>query len=151
MRRVASLLLGVCLVLTACGRDPGDPDGDHEEGSPVGHWTLDREALLEALRKRHGKEGGEELRREEAQARLLELDAELRADGRYGMRTRSLDAQAETCVGLWKLEGRVLTFRPKIIDGKDVTTDKVERARFEEDRILLPFEAVGLTFPLKRK
>jgi hypothetical protein len=144
------------LALLSCGREQPGGAGAGEGGGPVGVWTLDRDALLDAVRKRHGKEGGEERAREEAQARLLELDAELRADGRYGMRTRSLDGLAETCVGLWSLEGRVLTFRRKIIDGKDVTTvegakERVEQARFEDDRILLPFDAVGLVVPLKRK
>jgi hypothetical protein len=145
---LAALLM--LLALTACGRSQPD-DGASEGGGPVGVWTLDREALLEAVRRRHGKEGGEELAREVAQASLLEVDAELRADGRYGLRTRAFDGPAEACAGRWSLEGHVLTFRPQIIDGKDVTADTVERARFEDDRILLPFDAVGLTFPLKRK
>jgi hypothetical protein len=156
VRPALVLVLLASLPLVACGRaEPGEAGGA-PGGGPVGVWTLDRDALLDAVRRRHGKEGGEERAREEAQARLLELDAELRADGRYGMRTRSLDGLAESCVGLWSIEGRVLTFRPKIIDGKDVTAaegaaEKVEQARFEDDRILLPFDAVGLVFPLKRK
>jgi hypothetical protein len=146
-------LLAVVLALAAggCGATASGTEGRAGDGdSPAGLWTLDREALLAAVRRRHGGEGGDDLAREEAQAQRLEVDLEIRRDGRYGMRTRALDVE-QRCVGAWTLERGTLRFRRQIVDGKPVTTKDVEEARFSDDRITLPFDAVGLSFALVRR
>jgi hypothetical protein len=139
------------LALAGCGegqavQGPGAAGGS----SPVGLWTLDAERLLESVRKRYAPEGPEAVAREEAQARLVSLDLQVRDDGMFGLKSSALGL-AQHIVGTWRAEGAQLFFAHKTVDGKPVTTTREEQATLEDGRILLPFEATGLDFELVRR
>ena len=148
--RVA-VCLGAWLALAACGpQAPPPPSGQGEAHAATGLWTLDREALLESVRKRFAAEGRETVAREEAQAQRVALELELRGDGAFGLLVTALGTR-QHIVGRWHAEGRTLRFFRQTVDGKPVDKETVEEATFESDRIRLPFDESGLSFTLMRR
>jgi len=148
--RVA-LGLSALLALVACGREaPPAPPGQGEAHAATGRWTLDREALLESVRRRFTPEGRETVAREEAQAERVALELELRGDGAFGLLVTALGTQ-QHIVGRWRAEGRTLRFFRHTVDGKPVDTETVEEATFDAERISLPFKESGLSFTLMRR
>ncbi|MFM8980633.1 MAG: hypothetical protein ACKOSS_09265 [Planctomycetia bacterium] len=147
----ALLLLLAWLCVPACGagepaRGPGAAAGD----SPVGLWALDAARLLESVRRRYAPEGSDVVAREEAQARLVSLDLQVREDGMFGLKSSALGL-TQHIVGTWRAEGALLFFTHKTVDGKPVTAPREEQASLEDGRIVLPFEATGLDFELVRR
>jgi|GEM_PF-6050114 len=148
--------LFVALSLSACGSP--DPVPGAEQGgahAAIGRWTLDRERLVESVRKRFGPEGPDSVAHEEAQAGRVALELELRGDGVFGLRSTALDVQ-QHIVGRWSAEGRTLRFYRQTLDGKPVDRaqgekEHIEEATYEADRIHLPFEETGLSFTLVRR
>ncbi len=153
-----SLAVGVlaALSLVACGGT--EPAPTAEQGgahAATGLWTLDREGLLESVRKRFAPEGPDTVAREEAQAARVGLELELRGDGVFGLRSTSLGLRQDI-VGRWSAEGRTLRFFHQTVDGKPVEKrpgeqDKPEEATYDADRIRLPFDETGLSFTLVRR
>lgn len=149
----AGLLLALLAVLAVAGCGEGTPatgPGAVASGSPVGLWALDGPRLLESVRRRYAAEGPDVVAREEAQARLVSLDLQLREDGMFGLKSSALGL-TQHIVGTWRAEGALLFFTHKTVDGKPVTAPREEQATLEEGRILLPFEATGLDFELVRR
>jgi hypothetical protein len=144
------------LSLAACGGEATAPAvGQGGAHAAAGLWTLDREGLLESVRKRFAPEGPDTVAREEAQAGRLGLELELRGDGAYGLLSTSLGVK-QHIVGRWVAEGRTLRFFRQTVDGKPVEqaqgrAEKPEEATYDADRILLPFEETGLRFALVRR
>jgi hypothetical protein len=153
--RATSRLLLALLLLSVpggCGgRDSGGAGASAATaGSPVGLWTLDRERLLASVDKRFASEGRDVVEHERAQARLVALELLIRGDGKFGLRSTSLGL-GQHIVGVWRSEGPVLRFFWQTVDGKPVTKEVQEEATFEDGRIRLPFEELGLDFELVRK
>lgn len=145
------LLLLALLGLCACGdgelvRGPGGAGAD----SPVGLWSLDAPRLLESVRRRYASEGPDVVAREEAQAKLVSLDLQVREDGMFGLKSSALGL-TQHIVGTWRAEGPLLFFTHKTVDGKPVTAPREEQATLEDGRLVLPFEATGLDFELVRR
>jgi hypothetical protein len=114
----------------------------------VGHWKLDREALLAALAKAHAEAGPDVVAREQDNARQTNIEMELAANGLYRMATLSLGFE-ERRAGTWKQEGTRLLFTALKVDGKAVDDAEVEEARFQDGRIEIDFDRK--VFPLARQ
>lgn len=150
-RLAVAWLVTAALALAACGASqPAAGPGRTGEESPVGLWTLDGERLLESVRRRYGPEGDEVVAREEAQARLVSLDLQVREDGMFGLKSSALGL-TQHIVGTWRAEGPLVFFTHKTVDGKPVTAPREEQATLEDGRLVLPFEATGLDFELVRR
>lgn len=149
MRVGAALLAILALGWAACGRaGSGTPEEDLAAQSPVGRWRLDREALLEGLARQYAAEGGEAVAREQAQAREVNLELELAANGMYRVASLALGIEQRT-VGVWKQVGSQLLFTPRQVDGTAVENAAVQEARFARGRIEIDLDRK--VFPLARR
>lgn len=149
----ALVALLACLVLAACG--------DADTGGPpaVGRYALDRMDFARKLADEHlltkdGKaradvtpERRAEVRKNAlAQARAIQLDLELRADGAF--LARFTDASGEQRFGgAWSRTGDEIAFRTTSIPGGRVTTIPDVRARRTAQGLLFDGATSGFVVP----